>query len=64
MKKKIVKKPDSSALDRKDICNNPYALDYIQKEVGLRAPNLKMNRDIDVPKNTPKLGVFTFYHRD
>lgn len=36
MKPKIIKKLDNSALDRKNILNNPFALEHIQKEVGIK----------------------------
>jgi hypothetical protein len=110
MVNKTLKKLDSSVLDRKNILNNPYALEFIKKEVGIKSSKFENEyiftakqiaiffevdektidryiakyskelidngyqvlsgerlqslkntlRDIDVPKNTPKLGIFNF----
>ena len=36
MKSQNITKLDSSVLDRKNILNNPFALEYVQKEVGIK----------------------------
>lgn len=36
MKSEVVKKLDSSVLDRKNILNNPFAVEHVQKEVGIK----------------------------
>lgn len=110
MDRKPVTALDNSSVDRKNILNNPYALEYLQGEVGIKttkfendyiltskqiakffeidektidryiakySKELSQNgyqvlrgerlqklkdtlRDIDVPKNTPRLGIFNF----